>query len=371
MVESIRVPSKSLLWLLTALVVVYGAFTLKFNVFPVPSKSDHILNLRSDIPVLSNEPPLIALSGFKNIADAEQAEENNFDAIKFSFIYASRNDNYEGHPSSLRLEASLKALYTALDKFNLTKSSEVLVVDWASEQPLEQSEPVKRLRPTACTRWLFISSQVLSTLNILTEHMSEVHALNAAARRARGDTIFRLDQDTVVSPVFFEWVASQPEQFDGEVYALLGRRDSNEQQREVILQDPWGYVSNSTFMQDTRPWAGVYDFANGHGAVGVMIFSKSLWLKLQGYNEDMTGWGHMEIDLWRRAQAIKPAMDRIGLLDSLPAVHIHHERFYKKPLNDFPNTEAPPLENPSFGFGDVNLFETRGRHCVSSLSAAK
>lgn len=66
-------------------------------------------------------------------------------SVKYSFVFASRNDNYNGHPAALRLEASLKALYSALHQYDLSSSSEILIVDWASENPLSESVPLKRL----------------------------------------------------------------------------------------------------------------------------------------------------------------------------------------------------------------------------------
>ncbi len=39
--------------------------------------------------------------------------------------------------------------------------------------------------------------------------MSEVHALNAAAQRARGSFLLRLDQDTLVGPSFMRYLRAE------------------------------------------------------------------------------------------------------------------------------------------------------------------
>jgi hypothetical protein len=273
-------------------------------------------------------------------------------------MIASRNDNYQGVPV-LRLEASLKALLVALDQFGLTSSTEILVVDWSSEQPLVDSEPIKRLRKisTTCTRWIYLAGDLLDMPD---DRLSEVHALNAAARRAKGDILLRLDQDTILSPTFFEWFVKYHYLFHGDAYTLLGRRDSGPGARDAIMEHPWEYVSNSTNMRNTPHWHGEYDFVNGIGAVGVIIFTKSMWFKIQGYNEKMTGWGHMEIDLWKLAKLVTPALEPVGLQDRWPALHIYHERLGKKAMNTIDNFA---VDNPLFGLKDIYLPETHTGPC--------
>ena len=58
--------------------------------------------------------------------------------VKFSFVYATRNDNYMGRPV-LRLQASLRALQQALDEYNLRSQSEVIVMDWWGHECIVQT----------------------------------------------------------------------------------------------------------------------------------------------------------------------------------------------------------------------------------------
>merc|ERR1712216_258729 len=120
--------------------------------------------------------------------------------VRNSFIFASRNDYYNGYPAAARLAVALSALNDGLVEYNLTGTSEVLVVDWASPEPLFRSEELKKFRHLVCVRWLYVSETILRRQNVSSEHLSEVHALNAAARRSAGDVILRLDQDTILTP---------------------------------------------------------------------------------------------------------------------------------------------------------------------------
>ena len=181
-------------------------------------------------------------------------------------------------------------------------------------------------------------------------------ALNAAARRARGNIILRLDQDTVLTPTFFTWYERQC--FGDGVYMLLGRRDSHETDRDALIADPWGYASDESKVLSTPYWNGAYDpggLASGLGAVGVMIFSRDMWHRVQGYNEKLTGWGHMEIELWKTAMSFAKPTQPIGLSDLYPAIHIYHGRTSHKKHNNLGQMNR--TDNPAYGFGQRELHE--------------
>lgn len=288
---------------------------------------------------------------------------NNTASVRNSFIFSSRNDNYNGHSAAARLAVVLTALNDGLVEYNLTLASEVLIVDWASAEQLVRSEELGRKRYSVCIRWLYVSKTLLREQNVSSEHLSEVHALNAAARRSAGEIILRLDQDTILTPTFFNWLTVQ-RHFQEDFYTLLGRRDSGISERETISQDPWLYVKNETNVQNTAHWgAGTYNqamLANGIGAVGVMIVSRKMWLSLQGYDETLTGWGHMEVELFARARNVTAASEPIGLSDLYPAIHIYHDSIAQsRPLNAWVDWEINRRsDNQDFGFGSEELPET-------------
>jgi len=104
--------------------------------------------------------------------------------------------------------------------------------------------------------------------------------------------------------------------------------------------------------------------SRGIGAVGVMMVSRKLWFQLQGYDEAMTGWGHMEVELFSRAKNITSASEATGLVDLYPAIHIYHDRLRQsRPINAWIQT-IRRIDNPSFGFGLQDLPEaTYGIRC--------
>ena len=61
-------------------------------------------------------------------------------------MYATRNDRNDPQASSLeRVTCSLKLLLHGLQKYGLSASAEVLLVDWASEQPIRDIKELPQL----------------------------------------------------------------------------------------------------------------------------------------------------------------------------------------------------------------------------------
>ena len=103
--------------------------------------------------------------------------------------------------SRWRLETSINlALLNAQDADFLDKL-EIVVSDWGSEVPLSE---VLDLVPEAKSTVKFIHVPPdIAEVKQKDSKFPEVIALNAAARRASGEYIGRIDNDTVVGSDFF------------------------------------------------------------------------------------------------------------------------------------------------------------------------
>ena len=127
--------------------------------------------------------------------------EKGLNSLKLlSLILCSRNDCYMGN-SRWRLETSINlALLNAQDADFLDKL-EIVVSDWGSEVPLSE---VLDLVPEAKSTVKFIHVPPdIAEVKQKDSKFPEVIALNAAARRASGEYIGRIDNDTVVGADFF------------------------------------------------------------------------------------------------------------------------------------------------------------------------
>src|SRR6478672_8553762 len=104
--------------------------------------------------------------------------------------------------SRWRLETTLNYVADQVEALGRAKDVEVLVADWGSEVPLRD---VLRLTPAAAAivSFILIPPEIARPLQ-KDSPFPEVLALNAAARRAKGIYIGRIDQDTLVGRRFLE-----------------------------------------------------------------------------------------------------------------------------------------------------------------------
>ena len=120
--------------------------------------------------------------------------------IILSLILCSRNDSYMGN-SRWRLETSINLALLNAKKAGFLDKLEIVVSDWGSDIPLRD---VLQLVPVAEGRIKFVHTpKDIAIIEQKDSKFPEVIALNAAARRASGEYIGRIDNDTVVGTEFF------------------------------------------------------------------------------------------------------------------------------------------------------------------------
>ena len=247
-----------------------------------------------------------------------------------TFFFMSRNDHYGGYSSLLRLRASLESAVWGLSRTHLLERDvEIIVVDWNSNasihcDPLMQG--VLRSVPLACADRV---SCVQDSVRIIRvphtvaaqyapgSGLSETHAFNVAARRARGRAILRLDQDTFIHDPFFEYLS------------WVRDRDFEPFTKHVAWVSRTSGIANHTVPLVSM---GVESFARARGPcerrdtayallqpsevggfggpVGVMSFPLATVRAVAGMNERYVHWGGMESEIMDRIQ-------QAGLLDGV------------------------------------------------------
>ena len=130
--------------------------------------------------------------------------------------------------------------------------------------------------------------------NNISGAMSEVHALNTAIRRASGQFLLRLDQDTIIGPNFTSFLvqalANSSALLAADIIWWSSRRDGAREDYEAMIRNPVQAIVSKG--RDSFP---IYDFGkmssvrDGVGAVGVLGMSKTLWTYVEGYDEQLTG----------------------------------------------------------------------------------
>ena len=251
--------------------------------------------------------------------------------IQLSWLFATRNDSYCGNPVE-RLVASLKVLIHYLVEYDMSDISEIIVIDWNSSPCITNNSLFKDLIGFCQNLDRRVNLKVLSVPpDIASKYvnnrgpLSEVHAYNAAARRASGEMLLRLDQDSMVGRPFFDWLKTEKMNRwpHSKNIWWVGRRESAEDEYGQLIEDP------IAFIEERLAQLKLYDnraYTSPHGAVGVMMIPKQLWHLSRGYDESLTGWGHMELELlnYRLRWVERIVYLNIYLSISNPCCHIFH-----------------------------------------------
>lgn len=247
-------------------------------------------------------------------------------APALSLILCSRNDEYMGS-SRWRLQTALDHVAEQVEALGRRAAVEVLVADWGSEIPLRE---VLRLGPAAAriVSFLVIPPALARELQ-QDSPFPEVIALNAAARRARGEYIGRIDQDTLVGKrflaTFFE-LRDGRRRLDTPLASTLlfsGRRDIP--YRLAVRCPPSWVVERFIEQRGDRLPAEGSDTSSAFylKAVGIWLAHRRLWQECGGYDERMIYMNGMEANMMHRLMTKYPMVD-LGRLAGHDFYHLEH-----------------------------------------------
>jgi hypothetical protein len=298
-----------------------------------------------------------------------------------SLILCSRNDNYMGN-ARWRLETALAYLAARLQGLGRLDQVEVIVADWGSQAPLRHAVA---LTPAAARIVSFVTvPPPLATTRQRDSPFPEVLALNAAARRARGAYIGRIDQDTLVGEGFlgrfFDWVeGGWPLDVPLERTLLFANR------RSVPYRFAAGSPSLSSvtrfvrwFGRRLRVWRA--NLTTGDlfwtSYVGLWLAHRDRWLESSGYDERLIYYNWMETDMICRLRARYPVVD-LGAMTGYDFYHLEHYHPWRvvearvhaiKNADIDVNGPVPAIRpNPdSWGLADLALPLEAGTHVLSA-----
>ena len=245
-----------------------------------------------------------------------------------SLILCSRNDRYMGNPV-WRLQTALNYVAARVAELKRETDVEILVTDWGSDVPLHT---VLRLTPAAArlTRFVVVPKPLAKALQ-KDSHFSEVHALNAAARRARGQYIGRIDQDTLVGTRFLQGffdiaegrkaLEVPPQQ------AIFFANRRSIPYRFAVRCPALGHVERfvRTFGAGLKVWDynGNYPELYWTSFVGISLYHRSLWTECGGYDERLIYYDWMEVDMILRLRERHPIVN-LGRLVDYDFYHLDH-----------------------------------------------
>jgi hypothetical protein len=254
--------------------------------------------------------------------------------VKLTFFIATRNDNYGGNPSAARSAAAVASVAWGLNQYDLVDVAELIVVDWNSQQPIRCTDHYKKglsMVPHVCEGTYEKRTCIPDLVRIVEvspaiaqryapSPVSEVHTFNIAVRKARGEIILRIDQDTFTSAPFFAWLAWQRQHgwpdLGGTIWWV--GRDGVISVKEVqnnVLHDINHYfrrgqepcplykkppAKRPPFDEDKTEVDYAYWKECINEAVGVWGYPVDLMKDVKGMNERYFWWGDMEEELCYR-----------------------------------------------------------------------
>ena len=179
---------------------------------------------------------------------------------------------------------------------------EIIVSDWGSDEPLSE---VLSLVPEAEGRVIFVHiPPAVARKEQKDSKFPEVLALNAAARRASGEYIGRIDNDTVVGPNFFRCLDNlqlkgSANEIDLKDSFLFVERKSIPYRISKLslplhqIKRFIKFFKNCFKLESATEWGREFWWS----PVGIMMFHHDIWKASRGYDERLIYWGWMEGDL--------------------------------------------------------------------------
>jgi hypothetical protein len=271
--------------------------------------------------------------------------------MQLSFILCSRNDEYMGN-SRWRLQTTLNCLGDRVRALGRLDDVEVIVADWGSAVPLRTAIA---LEPPAAAIVSFLTiPRDVARARQGDSAFPEVIALNAAARRARGRFIGRIDQDTIVGDRFLRWffdtgaVETPPAEAAAGPVWFANRRDipyrfaARGPARRHVDRFVRVFGRRLPIARRNRWFHDVFWSAS----VGIWLVPRAVWHECRGYDERLIHYNWMETDMVRRLSRTYPVGD-LGLLTGYDFYHLDHHHPRTPPAARMHDRKNPDLDPAS------------------------
>jgi hypothetical protein len=269
-----------------------------------------------------------------------------------SFILCSRNDRYMGN-SPWRLQTTLNYLTGKIRDLGREEETEIIVTDWGSEIPLREA---LTLGPGSAGLVSFVEIPPETARTLQKDSpFAEVLALNAAARRASGEFIGRIDQDTLVGKRFLElffdlYKGKRKLEVPLTSALMFANRRSIPYRLSVRCPDP-GHLETflRLFGRKLKIWKQ-NQYARDKfwtSYVGIWLLHRDLWELSGGYDERLIYYNWMETDMILRLARYHPVID-LGRMTGYDFYHLEH-------YNPAANLRVRPhsMKNPDIDIGVV------------------
>jgi hypothetical protein len=252
-----------------------------------------------------------------------------------SLVLCSRNDQYMGN-SLWRLCTTLNYTAQRISELGRMRDVEIIVSDWGSSTPLRDAVNLNA-EAAQIVSFLHIPKEIALPLQ-KESPFPEVLAVNAAARRARGRFIGRIDQDTLVGARFFDQfleMCSSDKEFKIEeketpVRIPLDRALMFSTRRGIPYRFVVRYPSETQLKRLIDGFGPYLPIANRfmgqpivNTDVGIWMFHRDIWFECGGYDERLIFMNEMDPEMGERLGAKYKLID-LGEVVGYDFFHLDH-----------------------------------------------
>jgi hypothetical protein len=229
--------------------------------------------------------------------------------------------------SRWRLQTALNYLADQVESLGRASDVEVIVADWGSEVPLREVIQLSAVA-SRIVSFMLVPPEIARSVQ-KDSPFPEVLALNAAARRAHGRYIGRIDQDTLVGrhflEVLFEFVSGIRRLEVPLSRALLYSNRRTIPYWFAVLCPAYDHVVK--YLQHERSACVMkaksanWDFWTYW--VGIWLIHRELWTDCGGYDERFIYYNWMEVEMISRLRQRYELID-FGKLVDYDFYHLDH-----------------------------------------------
>jgi len=242
-----------------------------------------------------------------------------------SMILCSRSDEYQGN-SRWRLQTALNYIGQTAHQLGREDDIEVIVIDWGSKTPLRD---LLKLTPEAnrIVSFMLVPPEI-ARVEQKDSPFPEVLALNAGVRRANGEYIGRIDQDTLVGKHFLEtffWLHEKSRLLTPlRNTLLLSNRRRISVRFTRYSPSLWAVdrfvrrFKQSLPLMDPLPPHLFYQ-----SYVGIWLLHRDVWYECGGYDERFIYMDWQEVDMILRLTP-KYTLVNLGELTDHDLYHLDH-----------------------------------------------
>lgn len=260
-----------------------------------------------------------------SLGEAARGAEPEASAPLLSLVLCSRNDNFQGD-SLWRLETTLNHVARQAAELGRLSAIEVIVADWGSDEPLRDAV---RLSDDAAQIVRFLTVPVeLAKEKQRDSRFAEVFAINAAARRSRGEYVGRIDQDTLVGRHFLAWFFRAVEAGGADFPIDASVMISNRRRipyHFAVRRPSFPVVERYLSWLDRRLPKMELTVSDNYWEcyIGIVLFHRRLWDECGGYDESFIYYSYMEFDLFLRLRMRYQGVD-LGEIVDCDFYHLDH-----------------------------------------------